>query len=103
MSKKKPRPAPRLSLTMKNFSFFAKDEKLMKEKLLAILEQGDYLILEMGQSTSLTNDLYILDCMMRHSSGKMDYGFQIQERYSNKPPQLVVYLSPDLDEKEESE
>lgn len=90
----------RLSLTMKNFSFWGKDTDQMKEKLVGLLKSGNFLTLEMNSSTSLTEDLYQLDRMMLHTSGSMDFGFQIQEQYSNKPPQLLVYLTPNMEESE---
>ena len=99
MSKETPTPQNRLSLTMKDFSFFGKNVKSYRNQLKSILESGHFLILEMTTSTSLAQDLYELHLLtMRMNGVTMHYDYKIQEQYSNKPAQVVVILKPNFDE-----
>ena len=88
----------RLSLTMKDFSYFSKDRSSINDELKKILESGHFLILEMTTSTSLSQDLYHLHLLTMSNRGvSMHYDYKIQKEYSNKA-QVVVILKPNFDE-----
>lgn len=99
MSKETPTPKTRLSLTMKDFSYFSKDRSSVNDELKKILGDGHFLILEMTTSTSLAQDLYHLHLLTMSIRGvQMHYDYKIQEQYSNKPAMVVVILKPNFDE-----
>lgn len=98
MSDKTPTPT-RLSLTMKDFTYFSKDRSSLNDELKKILESGHFLILEMTTSSSLAQDLYYLHLLTMNSRGvEMHYDYKIQKQYSNKPAMVVVILKPNFDE-----
>lgn len=85
----------RLSLTMKDFDFFGKDLDDTVNSIEELLHAGHWITFEMTTSTSLTFACYHLDRIARRNEGvEMTYDYQLQEQYSNKPPQMIVYLSP---------
>ena len=96
MSKTNP---TRLSLTMKDFSYFGKDQKAVNDELKKILESGHFLILEMTTSSSLAQDLYEVHLLTMTMNGvTMHYDYKIQKQYSNNPAMVVVILKPNFDE-----
>ena len=86
----------RLTLRMKKFSFFGKDVEQVQKKLSSIINDGHWIVFEMNQSTSLTNDLYLLDNMVRRKipGGTINYHFE-HEGNRNERQILVVVISPE--------
>jgi len=98
MSDKTPTPT-RLSLTMKDFTYFSKDRSSLNDELKKILDSGHFLRLEMTASSSLAQDLYYLHLLTISNHGvEMHYTYKVQEQYSNKPAMVVVILKPNFDE-----
>ena len=100
MSKKTPtlenQPKPQLHLSMREFSFFSKDTDAVILELKTILESGHTLCLEMTQSTSLSNDLFILDRHLAYNAG-----YKMHMRYKNdeyQKAQVIVILQKEVSE-----
>lgn len=95
MSKTDPTPeAPpeRLCMSMREFSFFAKNKKSYLNEIKKIVDAGHTLTLYMTQSTSLSNDLYILNSnFARHY--RIEYGFR-KDEYDKA--QVIVYLEQEV-------
>jgi hypothetical protein len=82
MSKKTPTPEDeeeeQMYLSMREFSFFGKNENSYLRQIRGLLDSGHTLSLYMTQSTSLSNDLYKLN-MMLSSKYEMNIRFRADE------------------------
>ena len=76
-----------LTLSMKDFSFFGKDIEAICQELKTILEAGHYLILNMNQSTTLSDDLFTLDAMLAP-----EYEMHMRYKKDNGKAQVIVIL-----------
>lgn len=96
MSQEEKEYEERLTLRMKKFSFFGRDVEQVQEKLSGIVNDGNWIVFEMNQSTSLTNDLYLLDNMVRRKipGGTINQHFEYEGK-RNERPILVVVVSPE--------
>jgi len=91
MNKKTPtpeKPKAILTLSMREFSFFGKDNDAVITELKTILDSGHYLSLYMTQSTSLSSDLFTLDAHFSHTY-EMNTRFRTDEY---KKAQVIAHL-----------
>ena len=84
----------KLALTMENFTVWGNDGGDLVDSIKELLDKKHFLKLRMTTSTALANDLYTLDCMAQKWKVKMQIGYEIDEKYSNKPARVVVHLNP---------
>lgn len=97
MNKKNPtpenqKPKAKLHLSMREFSFFGKDNQAVRDEIKSILDSGHSLSLKMTQSTSLSTDLYTLDLMFA-SQYEMHIRFRRDEY---KKGQVIVILQQEV-------
>jgi len=86
------KPTARLTLSMREFSFFGKDNDAVITELKTILDSGHYLSLYMTQSTALSNDLFILDTRL-----SLDYGMNTRFRTDEyEKAQVIVHLQKEV-------
>ena len=93
MNKKTPtpeKPKAILTLSMREFSFFSKDNDAVITELKTILDSGHYLRLYMTKSTSLSNDLFILDTALAGFGYEMNTRFTLDD---DGKAQVVVILN----------
>jgi len=87
------KPKAKLHLSMREFSFFGKDTDAVILELKTILDSGHSLSLNMTQSTSLSNDLFILDMALAQ------FGYEMHMRYKRddyEKAQVIVILKKEL-------
>lgn len=97
MSKTNPTPEDPevgLNLNMNDFSFFGAYKNSKVIQIERLLQQGHYLTLYMTQSTSLSNDLYMIDKLFR-SWCRIEYNFR-KDKYGKA--QVIVYLEKEVEE-----
>jgi len=95
----------KLALTMENFTVWGNDEDDLMDSIKELLDKKHFVKLRMTTSTALANDLYTLDCMAQMWKVQMQIGYEIDEKYSNKPARVVVHLNPNFgyNDKDKSE
>ena len=97
MSKTNPTPEDPeigLNLSMDDFSFFGVYKNSVVTQLERLLQQGHYLTLYMTQSTSLSNDLYMIHKLFR-AWCRIEYNFR-KDEYDKA--QVIVYLEKRVEE-----
>ena len=86
----------KLALTM-NFTFWGNDTDDLADSIKELLDKKHFLKLRMTSSTALSNDLYLLDCYTSEWDVQAQIGYEIDEKYSNKPARVIVSLNPHYD------
>ena len=95
----------KLALTMEKFTFWGNDTNDLANSIKELLFKEHFVKLRMTTSTTLSDDLYMLNNMARKWNVQMQIDYEIDESYSNKPARVVVSLNPhyDYDGKSKSE
>ena len=84
----------KLALTMEKFTFWGNDEDDLADSIKELLDKKHFVKLRMTTSTTLSDDLYMLDCMAQMWKVQMTIDYEIEKKYSNKPARVVVHLNP---------
>ena len=84
----------KLALTMEKFTFWGNDGDDLADSIKELLFKEHFVKLRMTSSTTLSDDLYKLDCMAQMWNVQMQIDYEIDNSYSNKPARVVVHLNP---------
>lgn len=86
------KPKAKLHMSMREFSFFGKDNKAVIAEMKTILDSGHSLSLNMTQSTCLSNDLWELQYSFK---GIYEMDFRFRKDDYDKAQVIVVLMKPD--------
>jgi len=95
---KNQKPKAKLHMSMRDFSFFGKDNDAVITEMKTILDSGHSLTLNMTQSTSLSSDLWVLNQTF-YSSYEVAYRHR-KDDY-NKAYVAVILQKPDESDRDE--